>query len=70
MSIEAHLPLLQHVHSLSHWASEKMVLWEKQYFWKLSPTAVQKEYYCIIYRALLRHLKNSNQLFLQQASRI
>lgn len=70
MSIEAHLPLLQYVHSLTHWASEKMVLWKKQYFWKPSPTAVEKKYYYIIYRALLRHLKNGNQLFFQQASRI
>ena len=39
----------QHVHYLTHWAPEKIVLWRKQYFWKLSPMAADKVYaHCTI----------------------
>ena len=37
VSIEAQWLLLQHVHSLTPWASEKKFLWGKQYFGKFHP---------------------------------
>ena len=47
--VGAQLPLLQHIHQLTHWAPEKVILWEKQYFWKLFPTVAHKTYTrCVI----------------------
>ena len=44
MPIRAQLPLLQHVHSQTHWVPEKKDLWGKQHLWKASPTVTHKAY--------------------------
>ena len=46
LPIGAQLPLLQQIYQLTHRAPEEMILWGKQYFWKLSPTVAHKSYAC------------------------
>ena len=40
----AQYPTLQYIHELAHWNPDKMVLWDKQYFSKLSFIVAQEVY--------------------------
>ncbi|KAK1345710.1 hypothetical protein QTO34_008174, partial [Cnephaeus nilssonii] len=42
LPVGAQLPVLQHVHELTHWGPEKMISRSKQYYWKPSPTVAHK----------------------------
>lgn len=58
MSAGAQLPLLQHVHSLTHWPPNKTVLWGKIHFWKRSLSDSKEIHYCQgLIKALKRNIK-------------